>query len=268
VRYKLAVFDIDGTLIGPQPAGSSESAVPDNTAAAVRALAERGVTVAVGTARPYHIALGPFDEIGVAGEAITSSGADVRRADGAVVTQEPLSPGAARFLAELCDRASWSPTVATVDGVTMRLDKPPEWIGRAPATMRVVQSLADDVPAGMLAIVTGVDGDPAHAEELAAHPELSVNSAVTREGRLLLTVTRKDVDKGTGLTALCAALAISPDDAVAFGDADVDVPMFDAAGLSVAMGNSADDIKARADMVTDDVVADGLANAIKRIWDV
>ncbi len=45
------------------------------------------------------------------------------------------------------------------------------------------------------------------------------------------------------------------------GDAGVDIPMFKACGLGVAMGNGSPEIRAAADHVTCDVEADGLWNA-------
>jgi len=194
------------------------------------------------------------------------SGADVRRADGSVVMQHPFSDETARFLAELCDRAAWTPTVATVDGMILRLDQQPEWLGRAPKGTRVVRRLADEVPQGMLSIITGVGGDGSSLKELEGHTDLNVERAFASDGRLLVSITAAGVDKGTGVVALCGSLGIDAEEAVAFGDAEVDIPMFEAAGLGVAMGNANDETKARADMVAGHVDEDGLAEAIKRIW--
>lgn len=47
----------------------------------------------------------------------------------------------------------------------------------------------------------------------------------------------------------------------AFGDAKVDLPMFEACGYGVAMGNGGDEIRAAADYVTGDVDKNGLYQA-------
>ena len=83
---------------------------------------------------------------------------------------------------------------------------------------------------------------------------------------MLVTVTAADVDKGSGLLALCRALDIPPQEAVAFGDSEVDLPMFRAAGLSVAMANASDAIRAAATMTTASADEDGVAKAIAQIW--
>lgn len=50
-------------------------------------------------------------------------------------------------------------------------------------------------------------------------------------------------------------------DTIAFGDAHVDIPLFEACALGVAMGEAADDLKEIADLVTADVLDGGLAAA-------
>ncbi len=269
MKYRLAVFDIDGTLIGPRAnpsEGAAGRAVPESAAKAIKQLIGLGVTVAVGTARPYSASLRPLGEWDIRSETIASSGADVRREDGSVVVQHPFPDETARFLAELCDRAAWTPSVATVDGMILKLDETPDWLGRAPEGTRVVRRLATDVPKGMLSIVTGVEGESGFVEELNGHADLSTELALTSDGSQLVSVTAAGVDKGTGLVALCGALGIQPGEAVAFGDSEVDIPMFKAAGLSVAMGNSTAETKAQADTITSGVDEDGIAHAVEEIW--
>ena len=73
----------------------------------------------------------------------------------------------------------------------------------------------------------------------------------------------KDHDKGTGLKYVADHLDISTDDCYAFGDSNNDISMFKAAGHSIAMGNSCDELKEIAEYVTDSVNDDGLYNAFE-----
>lgn len=52
-------------------------------------------------------------------------------------------------------------------------------------------------------------------------------------------------------------------DTVSFGDAKIDLSMFECCAYNVAMGNGGPEIKAAADYITDDVDEDGLYNAFK-----
>ena len=55
------------------------------------------------------------------------------------------------------------------------------------------------------------------------------------------------------------------EETIAFGDGTNDLTMLRAAGLGVAMGNAAPEVKAAADMVTDDNEHSGVAKVIRKI---
>lgn len=71
-------------------------------------------------------------------------------------------------------------------------------------------------------------------------------------------------DKAEGLKRLCGLLGIPVADALAVGDGGNDLGLVRAAGLGVAMGNAADEVKAVADVLTDDCDHDGAARAVLR----
>ena len=73
------------------------------------------------------------------------------------------------------------------------------------------------------------------------------------------------VSKRRAIDALLAHRGAARQDAVAFGDAAVDVEMLEYCGTGVAMGNGSPAVKEAADLVTDDVEADGLAKAFERL---
>lgn len=69
------------------------------------------------------------------------------------------------------------------------------------------------------------------------------------------------VSKRHAIDVLLAHLDADRQQAVAFGDAAIDIEMLEYCGTGVAMGNGAPAVKEAADLVTDDVWADGLAKA-------
>ena len=79
-----------------------------------------------------------------------------------------------------------------------------------------------------------------------------------------LDVTHPDADKGQGVAALAEVMGVPMDQVAVVGDAHNDVPMFHRAGLSIAMGQASDDVKAQANFVTASNEEDGLAQAIER----
>jgi hydroxymethylpyrimidine pyrophosphatase-like HAD family hydrolase len=63
-------------------------------------------------------------------------------------------------------------------------------------------------------------------------------------------------------------LDISPRNIATIGDMQNDLAMFGKSGLSFAMGNAHDDVKAQATCVTDTNDNDGFAKAVDRIIDL
>ena len=73
-----------------------------------------------------------------------------------------------------------------------------------------------------------------------------------------------EASKAMGLKALCDHLGISLSQAVAVGDGGNDLDLMEAAGLSVAMGNAAEAVRAAAHAMTEDNDHDGAARAVAR----
>ncbi|WP_066321386.1 Cof-type HAD-IIB family hydrolase [Bacillus sp. FJAT-29814] len=65
-----------------------------------------------------------------------------------------------------------------------------------------------------------------------------------------LEVTHMNGHKGNGLKAMARHFGIPLEDTVAIGDERNDIPMFHAAGLSIAMENAEEEVKKHADIVT------------------
>lgn len=74
-----------------------------------------------------------------------------------------------------------------------------------------------------------------------------------------------NISKATATQVLLEHLGRDRADTIAFGDAKVDIPMFDFSNLGVAMGNSGPETLEAADIVTDDVDSDGLAKAFEKL---
>ena len=79
-----------------------------------------------------------------------------------------------------------------------------------------------------------------------------------------LEITSMDADKGEALLSLAAGLGINREEVMAMGDGNNDLGLMNAAGLSVAMGNSSPEVLAAADSQTSDNEHDGVAEAISR----
>lgn len=75
----------------------------------------------------------------------------------------------------------------------------------------------------------------------------------------------ENIDKSFAVQKLLDYLGESKEHTIAFGDAKVDIPMLSCCAFGVAMGNGGPEIKAAADMITDDVDQDGLWKAFRKL---
>ncbi|MCF6460925.1 Cof-type HAD-IIB family hydrolase [Clostridium sp. Cult3] len=77
-------------------------------------------------------------------------------------------------------------------------------------------------------------------------------------------VMNTGVSKGEGLKQLCKTLDIDRTEVVAIGDNENDIPMFQMAGLAVAMENGDEIIREHSHVITDTNDQDGVAKAIEK----
>ena len=73
------------------------------------------------------------------------------------------------------------------------------------------------------------------------------------------------ITKKRAIEVLLEHLGADQADTISFGDAKIDLSMFELCAYNVAMGNGGPEIKAAADYITDDVNEDGLYNAFKHL---
>lgn len=71
------------------------------------------------------------------------------------------------------------------------------------------------------------------------------------------------INKANGMKIVMEHVGGDMRDTIAIGDGGNDITMIRAAGVGVAMGNATGEIKAAADMITDDIGSDGIYNAFK-----
>lgn len=91
---------------------------------------------------------------------------------------------------------------------------------------------------------------------------LPLSIALCDESNLEITV--KGATKGWGLTQLCQYLEVPLEQSIYVGDSWNDIPGMEAAGLSIAMGNAKEEVKALCTAVTADNDHDGVGLAIEK----
>ena len=103
------------------------------------------------------------------------------------------------------------------------------------------------------------------AERVAAlRAALGERAQVVRSNPEYTEIAVPGVTKASALRKLAAMLAVPLDAVMAIGDSDNDLPMLQAAGHSVAMGNAQPAVKAVCDLSVGDCEAGGFAEAVER----
>ena len=95
-----------------------------------------------------------------------------------------------------------------------------------------------------------------------AFPELEVSSS----GPKYIEVNIRGVDKGKALRDFCRMMEIPAEESIAFGDAENDISMLEAAGMAVVMANGTDETKKHADLICASNNDDGVARVIAELW--
>lgn len=95
-------------------------------------------------------------------------------------------------------------------------------------------------------------------------PDLSISSS----GALFIEVNAKGIDKGVALNKLCQHLNIPIEETIAFGDAENDIPLLDAADYAIVMSNGTEETKKHADEITDSCDNDGLRKSLEKCFKI
>ena len=262
MTVRLFVSDVDGTLVRP------DKSLAPSTVEAVHKLEGAGIRVAIVSARPPRGMKPIAAELGLTTPLAGFNGGTLLGTDGKVVSQMRLPEAAARAALDLFrQRGVWTWLFTANDWLLTDPDGP--YVPLERRTVRFDERVVDGFEPylGQIGKLTGVSDDFARLEEVERELQalLGDSAAVHRSQQYYLDVTHKDAHKGNAVRALAQALSVPLGDVAVIGDMANDLPMFDVAGTSVAMGNAAPDVQARATFVTGRNDGDGWAEAAERL---
>ena len=260
-RFRLVISDVDGTLV------NHDKQLTPGVKAAVGRLATAGVPFTLVSAR-CPLGVQPLiDALGVTGPVAAYNGGTIFTANGDVIEHHLIPADVARGVLDLAKSAPVS-TWVFADGVwhADTVDNPHVPRERLSANQEPV-IVTDFVQfAERAEKITLVSDDAALLASLAkqATERYGPQATIAQSQAYYLDVTATVANKGDAVAALAKAHDVPLDQVAVFGDQFNDVPMFDRAGFSVAMGQAPDGVKARADEVSATNDADGVAVAIDR----
>ncbi len=272
--YDAILLDLDGTLV------TDQGHVHADTLASLQAAQERGLTVMIATGRSHGATAPVLEQLGLETPAVVFNGAGVYcpRKKRLLETQLLSNRTTQRALA-WCLEQQLLPVLAGEHG-RFSIEPRNEAEEKALAFYPKIELVAPaDLPLEYVIRLTVFSMEHTQASQLGAELGAALDSPVYithfplnalanhRESELLVADVQPPCrGKGEGLRILRDSYGIEAARVVAVGDAFNDVPMFEAAGLAVAMGNAMPEAKAAADRVIGDNNSSALAELIDELF--
>lgn len=247
-RRKAILLDLDGTLL------NSDRTVSSRDTEMVRRYADNGHLIVIATARPLRTALTALPMALREGYLVTFNGAWIFRGEEMIHRREIPSAQVLRVV-EALHAHGFQPAIEAADRLYTDINSPPGSNWERLPLAEYPQVAACKVPA---------QGHRRIDESLISRIIPEDLEFVIIDGGTLLQVARRGCSKASACEVVLDREGIDPVDAVAFGDDVNDIPMFELAGFSVAMGNAVRQVKTAADAVTLSNDADGVAHGLAR----
>ena len=261
-RIKLISLDVDNTLV------DKDKNIPAANVEAIRwAHFEMGAHIAVNSGRISQSTRDYMQRLGVSDAFPSLGGCIVQRWDGSFIEENTIDREVARAINSIARKLGCTNFIYHRD--TWHLDPGNEyWASSEYQATKVMGSFLDTdeflkttSPNKML----GVHIEPERTTRLQELIQKDFSASVDcfKSDPRFLEIVPKGINKGTAVKALCRFYGIEKENVMSIGDFYNDLDMFAQSGISVAMANAPEDVKARACFVTQaDADHAGVAEAI------
>lgn len=271
-HYRLLAIDIDGTLV------NSRDELTDRTRQALLRATESGMRIVLATGRRYSRALPLVEPLGLDAPLVTASGALIKHPrDHRTLYQAVFERQLLCDLLGIIERAGFEAVLYSdsygkgFDFYCPRIEvqqlEMADYLRLNPGCHRLWPTLMIDPPKEVFAgFAIGK-----REEMLALHEDLQrrlpeqLYTHVLRSPRYLghmCEISPIGVTKWSGIQYVAREWDIPAEEICAVGDDVNDLPMIEAAGLGIAMGNALPEVKAAADRVAPSHDEDGLVQVV------
>lgn len=262
MRVSLLVSDVDGTIVR-----HDRMLAPSTIDAAAR-LREAGIRLALVSSRPPGGLTALRAPLGLDTPQAGFNGALVEDAQGRILAEHTIPEAACREAVARLEAAGLDVWVFA-EGEWLLKNERAAYIPREQLSIsmgwRVVSDFTPHL--GRVHKVMGSSTDFARcakaASDLAA--ALGGQAAVLRSQDYYVDVTHPAANKGEAAQLIARALGLPTEEMAAIGDMPNDLPMFEAAGFAIAMGNASAEVRARAQLTVADNDHDGWAEAAEAV---
>lgn len=273
MKYKLVCIDMDGTLL------NKKKKVSEFTKETLKKAHGMGVHIVITTGRIYNNAAYFSDVIGVKSPVIAGNGAIIREKDrDEVIFKNTINPEDGRKILEIARKYKITPHFHTHNNIYLGSS-----LHRFFVDMFISRPLPEELKVGVHYVNSMalwekvlekhkgefvkcimVHQSPSRLKKARMELEKISGLHVMSSGKYNLEIVNKDVSKGKAVEMLAKYYNISREEVICIGDNENDLSMIEYAGLGIAMGNSIQLLKDKADYITDSNDKDGVAKAIEK----
>ncbi len=284
--YKLIASDMDGTLL------NSVGEIPAKNVEAVKKAMDAGVEFAIVTGRPYASARSVLSDNGIINSAavIGCNGAQVTDKHGNLIKSHYLDKDSLIKIMELAEEKNiyyqiYDDNYIFTKSRLKLLNMIKNYSGKSLKKHITLRNIVNGFKRLFFADVKVKKNiiEYAKAEEkgfykiqVASTDQKQLNSFrghlkdipnidITSSFYFNLEIGPVGITKGTALRELAESQGIAKEDVIAFGDNYNDIPMIEYAGCGVAMENSVQPLKDKADFFTKSNDENGVAYAIEKL---
>lgn len=232
-HLRIAAIDLDGTLLGPDSTISAENRT------AVARLADAGLEVVLASGRHYRSVLSYARQLPEVKWIVSSQGAEVSTTDRTrILGRNFLRESDVRLVMEAEVARGFTAVYYAADDVFTAARSNEDLAGYTALSGRT-PTFADRT--GILKMPLQKIlwlGPPSHIDALRSDESITAFGLQgVQTWETIFEFMPLETTKALALQALTTHLGLRPENVVAFGDGENDIPMFEWAGLSIAMSH-------------------------------
>lgn len=256
---KAIFLDIDGTLVSFRT-----HKIPESAKDAVKKARAAGIKVFIATGRPLPF-LDNLDDLEYDG-LVCTNGTYIITDKGEVIGKHPICKEDIKRLMEYTRNHNMPVIMASENKVfAYGLDSAYDSVKNVFTLLKIPMPKQASAEEAVDMDIMQIIGFFTTEEEKYVMDEILPNCKAYRWHPAFADCISKGRNKAKGIDSVCEYYGIPLSQTMAVGDGGNDIEMIRHAGIGVAMGNAADDVKAAADVVTTSVDEDGVAKAIGSI---
>lgn len=250
--YRVAFFDIDGTLVDNQLPHhlSFLERIPESAKQALKQLKENNIEPVIASGRHHQVIDDFASTLGV--DSIISSNGNCVHYQGKMIHQNIMSPTLVSELLEHLHERQIECLIETPYNLFCYDTN--KYMGQQIAKENILK-IDDPLPENIVQLLVPWN------ESIDYQLEQDSILIAEKVAPVAASIHLKNGTKADGIKKICKTMNISVNQALAFGDEENDFTMFDTVGFPVAMGNATPALKEKASHVTASVSDDGIWKA-------